>query len=128
MWKDLDVRGTPSVCCSGQEMLGWMASGVLPHKDPVPFRCSLEEPLSVSWHSQTPCSSRAEPGFLQLLDHHPVPRRGPRTGGVAQKTSGCLTRESQAPTCSQSTSSCLQFWVLCKTGRKADSGHPNTSP
>ena len=45
MWKDLDVRGTPSVCCSGQELPGWMAPGVLTHKDTVPFRCSLEEPF-----------------------------------------------------------------------------------
>ena len=45
MWKDLDVRGTTSVCCSGQELPGWMAPGVLTHKDTVPFRCSLEEPF-----------------------------------------------------------------------------------
>ena len=72
MWKDLHARGTPSVCCSGQELPGWMASGVLPHKDPL-----YKSLLSVSWRPQTPCSSRAEPSSFTLWTITLSPGEGP---------------------------------------------------
>ena len=128
--EEVGVQGASSVCCRGREAPGWVAAGVLPHRDPgiQPYLSGAlyKSLLSASWHSQPSCSSRAEPRLLPPLDHHPVPGGGPCTGGVAQQTLRCLTKKSQAPNCSQ-------LYLVPpsspgRTGRKADSGLPNTSP
>lgn len=65
MWEELDVQRASSVCCRGQKPPGWVASGVLPHRDPgiqpylsgAPYRAfcllpGIPHPLALLGQSQ----------------------------------------------------------------------------